>query len=574
MPTIINNDKLAKNIFLKNKMITEEQASSIETMSIQSGENFEETLLNSGTLSEKDYYTCISKYFNIPFITVSEFPEEPVTIPLVNSKFLKQNFIFPLKLEGNTLHVAIRNPFDTDTIDNLSIITGYDVKTYLAPEEDIGEKLEEHYGSGSMEKIIEDIDEEELEVISTDEDEDVGHLMDMAREAPVIRLVNLLITRAVETGASDIHIEPFEDKLRVRYRIDGVLFDAESPPRSLQAAIISRIKIMAELNIAERRLPQDGRIKLKVGRKKVDFRVSTVPTQYGESVVMRILDRESAFLTLTQLGFPEKTLRKFEHLIKLPHGIILITGPTGSGKTTTLYAALDKINNIDKKIITIENPVEYELSGVNQIQVKPSIGLTFANGLRSIVRQDPDIIMVGEIRDYETAEIAVQSALTGHLVFSTLHTNDAAGAITRLQDMGVESFLASSVMEGIMAQRLVRILCPECKEPFEFTPKMQANLSVRDKISDIITIYREKGCEACKYTGYKGRTGIYELLMVDDDIRKLILEKAPSNIIKQAAMSKGMLTLREDGWEKVKEGITTLEEVFRVTQDEYIENGF
>ncbi|MBU1626767.1 type II secretion system ATPase GspE [bacterium] len=571
MPVIINNNKLAKIIFLKNNLITLEEAASIEVMSDQSGENFEETLLNSGTLSEKDYYNCISNYLNIPYITAEEFPNEPYTIPEISSKFLKQNFIFPLKIEDNVLHVAVRNPFDTDIVDNLSLVTGYEIKIYLASEEDIGERLEAHYGSGSMEKIIEDIDQEELELISVDEDEDVGHLMDMAREAPVIRLVNLLIARAVETGASDIHIEPFEDKLKVRYRVDGVLFDAESPPRSLQAAVISRVKIMAELNIAERRLPQDGRIKLKVARKKVDFRVSTIPTQYGESVVMRILDRASAFYSLTELGFPVKTQSKFEHLIKLPHGIILITGPTGSGKTTTLYAALDKINTVDKKIITIENPVEYELSGINQIQVKPSIGLTFANGLRSIVRQDPDIIMVGEIRDSETAEIAVQSALTGHLVFSTLHTNDAASAITRLQDMGVESFLVSSVIEGIMAQRLVRVLCKNCREPYEFTPKMQENLGVRDKISDNIILYKEKGCENCKFTGYKGRSGIYELLMISDDIRKLVLEKAPANIIKQTAMSKGMFTLREDGWEKVKKGLTSLEEIFRVTQEEFVE---
>jgi general secretion pathway protein E len=572
MPVLINNVNLAKKIFLKSNIISSEELSNIETMAVQSGEKFEETLINSGVLSEKDYYGAISNYLDVPFLSSEDFPEDPISLTQVNTKFLKQNFIFPLKLEDGVLHIAVKNPFDVDAISCIALATGYKIKIYFASEEVLIEKLEAHFGSGSMEKIIEDIAEEELELISLDEDEDVNHLMDMAREAPVIRLVNLLIARAVESGASDIHIEPFEDRLRVRYRIDGVLFDAESPPRILQAAVISRVKIMAELNIAERRLPQDGRIKLKVANKKVDFRVSTVPTQYGESVVMRILDRASAFYTLPQLGFPEKTLKKFEHMIKLPHGIVLITGPTGSGKTTTLYAALDKINTIDKKIITIENPVEYELSGINQIQVKPNIGLTFANGLRSIVRQDPDIIMVGEIRDFETAEIAVQSALTGHLVFSTLHTNDASSAITRLQDMGIESFLASSVIEGIMAQRLIRVLCPSCREPVIFTPKMQSSVGVRQKIKDDITIYRAKGCENCKDTGYKGRTGIYELLLVDDDIRKLILEKTPSNLIKQVAMTKGMDTLREDGWEKVAAGISTLEEVFRVTQEEFVEN--
>ena len=365
--------------------------------------------------------------------------------------------------------------------------------------------------------------------------------------------------------ASDIHFEPFEKDFKVRYRIDGVLHHAESPPNRLQTAIISRVKIMAKMDIAERRLPQDGRIKLKIGEKEIDFRVSTIPTLYGESLVMRILDRESLVLDFVKLGFPDDILSEWTELISQPYGMVLVTGPTGSGKTSTLYTTLDKINSSECKIITLEDPVEYQLHGVNQIHIAPKIGLTFANGLRSIVRQDPDIILVGEIRDHETAEIAIQSALTGHLLFSTLHTNDAAGAITRLLDMGVENFLLSSTILGILAQRLVRVNCQNCKETVEPDPKLIQSMRLTPEQIDNVEFMQGRGCEQCRNTGYKGRTAIFEYLPVDDDIRREINASSSTEIIKKVAIRKGLRTLRQDGWEKVKAGITTISDVLRVT---------
>src|SRR5439155_446484 len=397
-------------------------------------------------------------------------------------------------------------------------------------------------------------------------DEDVNHLRDMAFEAPVVRVVNLLIENAIDAEASDIHVEPFEDTLRVRYRIDGVLFDQEAPPRRLQAAVTSRIKLMAEMNIAERRLPQDGRIRVTLRGRRVDIRVTTIPTVLGESIVMRLLDRSSVFLALEKLGFAPGTLRHFESLIKRPHGIVLVTGPTGSGKTTTLYGALDKINLPDRKIITVEDPVEYQLKGVNQIPVKPKIGLTFATGLRHIVRQDPDVILIGEIRDLETAEIAIQAALTGHLVFSTLHTNDAPGAITRLQDMGVEPYLVASVLEGVLAQRLVRRICTACRVPD--TPNAADLEALGIEGTSGRPLYRGRGCDECRGTGYRGRTGIYELFPISEDARSLILKRAPSRDIRRYAIEAGMVTLRMDGWLKACESVTTVEEILRVTQED------
>jgi general secretion pathway protein E len=398
-----------------------------------------------------------------------------------------------------------------------------------------------------------------------EEEEDVGHLKDLASEAPIIRLVNLFITRAVESRASDIHIEPFEDELKVRYRIDGVMHETESIPKKLQAAVVSRVKIMAKLNIAERRLPQDGRIRLRVGQTEVDLRVSTIPILHGESVVMRILLKEGTMTDLTMLGFPEKTFMTFGSLITKPYGIILVTGPTGSGKTTTLYGALERLNAPDKKIITVEDPIEYQIKGINQIQVKPKIDLNFANTLRHIVRQDPDIIMIGEVRDLETAEIAIQSALTGHLVFSTLHTNDAPSAITRLLDMGVENFLLSSTVTAILAQRLVRVICPSCREldPSGTDREAVANVGIGGDVQ----LYRGRGCEKCANTGFFGRRGIFELLVVTDDIRKMILRNADAKEIRQTARGEGMQVLIEDGVQKIKDGVTTLSEVLRVTQE-------
>ncbi len=502
----------------------------------------------------------------IHYLKPEELPKVPIVLEGLASRFIRENRVIPLELKNNVLKVLMANTEDKATIDALRVATSADIIVYVTDLTVVDEYISRFYGqeSQNINRIIEDIGERGLEFLK-EEEEDIGYLKDLASEAPIIKLVNLFITRAVEGRASDIHIEPFEDELKVRYRIDGVLHDIESVPKKLQAAIVSRIKIIAKLNIAERRLPQDGRIRIKIDEKEIDIRVSTIPVLYGESVVMRLLDRESVVIDLNILGFSPRTLSAFDQLIKKPNGIILVTGPTGSGKTTTLYGALDKINSPDKKIITVEDPVEYQLKGVNQIQVKPQIGLNFANTLRHIVRQDPDIIMIGEIRDLETAEIAIQSALTGHLVFSTLHTNDAPSAITRLLDMGVENFLLSSTIRGILAQRLVRVICMDCKERDPSTvDKEQLNiLGIRGDS----TLYRGKRCEKCAFTGYFGRSGIFELLLVDDDIRTLILRNADSNQIREAARRHGMKTLLEDGAEKVKAGITTLSEVLRVTQE-------
>lgn len=503
----------------------------------------------------------------IQHLNPENLPKVPFVLNGISSRFIRENKIIPIELKNNILKVVMVNPEDTATIDALKVATSADVMVYTGDSKVLEEYISRFYGqeSQNINKIIEDIGERGFEFLK-EEEEDIGHLKDLASEAPIIKLVNLFITRAVESRASDIHIEPFEDELKVRYRIDGVLHDIESTPKRLQAAIVSRIKIMAKLNIAERRLPQDGRIRLKVGESEIDMRISTIPVLYGESVVMRILHKEGIVIDLDQLGFPSEILNTFNHLIKKPNGIILVTGPTGSGKTTTLYGALDKINSPDKKIITVEDPVEYQLKGVNQIQVKPQIGLNFTNTLRHIVRQDPDIILIGEIRDLETAEIAIQSALTGHLVFSTLHTNDAPSAITRLLDMGVENFLLSSTVRGILAQRLVRVICPPCKELDSSIVVDKEELKLLGIGSDI-SLYRGKGCEKCAFTGYYGRTGIFELLLIDDDIRKLILKNADSNQIRELAKKHGMRTLLEDGAEKIKAGITTFSEVLRVTQE-------
>jgi len=492
-----------------------------------------------------------------------KLPNVPIVIDGVSSRFLKENLIVPIEIKDTKVIVAMAEPDREDLIQSISFATGLKVEAISYDKVVLQEYIDRFYGKeATINKIIENIDQ-----LSYEEpiEEDISHLKDLASEAPIIKLVNLIITRAIESRASDIHIEPYEDELKIRYRIDGVLHDVESTPRRLQPAIVSRVKIMAKLNIAERRLPQDGKIRLKVLGKEIDMRVSTIPVLYGESVVIRLLNRESIFINLESLGFPEFALKEFNRLINLPYGIILVTGPTGSGKTTTLYAALDKINSPEKKIITVEDPVEYQLKGINQIQVKPQIGLNFANTLRHIVRQDPDIIMIGEIRDLETAEIAIQSALTGHLVFSTLHTNDAPSAITRLIDMGIEGYLLASTIKGVLAQRLVRVICPHCKQQDkEVTDEERKLLGIKPSIA----LYKGRGCEECVGTGYKGRTGIFELFLIDEDIRKLITKNVDTMILKKEAKNKGMKTLIEDGAEKIKQGITTIGEVLRVTQED------
>jgi len=524
-------------------------------------------LLDLGFVSEEEMLPYRSELLGIEVVQRKDFPKEPPPLGTLNLKYLRHAKVLPLAQTNGTLTVAMADPEDFYTCQGLQVATGLTIEPRLARERDILEGLDVAYGNGKGaeggEAAAGDADFEFL----SDDEEDVNHLRDLASEAPVIRFVNLLISRAVEQRASDIHIEPFENELKVRYRIDGVLHDVEAPQRRLTAAIVSRIKIMAKLNIAERRLPQDGRIKLRLMGKEIDLRVSTLPTLYGESVVLRILDRSSIVVNLNALGFPDDTLTQFEQLINRPYGMILVTGPTGSGKTTSLYGALDKINSPDKKIITIEDPVEYQLFGVNQIHVKPAIGLTFANGLRSIVRQDPDVIMVGEIRDFETAEIAVQAALTGHLVFSTLHTNDSAGAISRLLEMGVEDYLLASSLLGVLAQRLVRRVCTHCRHPVEMGPAVLRELGWSGEGAPP-TVFEGAGCEECSNTGYRGRSGIYELLLMNENIKQLVLKRASADVIRDLAVKQGMRTLREDGWRTVRGGVTTVAEVVRVTQEE------
>jgi len=541
-----------EQLLLEQGRIGPDDLRKVKRLQQERGERLERLLLDLGFISEEDLLPLLATYLGVETVPRREFPAAPVPLGNLNVKFLKHAKVMPLAQTNGTLRVAMADPADYYTIQALQVATGLAIEPRLARERDILEGLDAAYGNGgggdASASVSADADVEYL----SDDEEDVNHLRDLASEAPVIRLVNLLINRAVEQRSSDIHI-------------DGVLHDVETPARRLQAAIVSRIKIMAKLNIAERRLPQDGRIKLRLMGKEVDLRVSTLPTLYGESVVLRILDRSSIVVNLDSLGFPEDTLNQFNRLITKPYGMILVTGPTGSGKTTTLYGALDKINSPDKKIITIEDPVEYQLFGVNQIHVKPQIGLTFANGLRSIVRQDPDVIMVGEIRDFETAEIAIQAALTGHLVFSTLHTNDAAGAVSRLLEMGVEDYLLASSLLGVLAQRLVRRVCMKCRRPAEMAVEAMRELANGDAA---VRVYEGAGCEDCAHTGYRGRSGIFEFLLVNDAVRQLILKRSSADVIKETAVGLGMRTLRDDGWAKVRGGSTTVAEVVRVTQEE------
>ncbi len=510
----------------------------------------------------------LARRLGLPYVEAGAYPEAPGAGAAVSVKFLRRYRCLPLEAEGGRLSVAMADPTDAATLDAIRAWTGLEAVPVVGEEAEILEAVERLYGTGSttVQKILEDMGGGDVEVIAGPAEEDADHLRDLASEAPVIRLVNLLITKAAEAGASDIHFEPFEDRLIVRTRVDGVLHEVESPPKRLQAAIVSRVKLMAKMNIAERRLPQDGRIRVRVGERGIDIRVSTVPTVFGESLVLRLLDRSRVFLDLAGLGFVGPDFARFERLIARPHGMVLVTGPTGSGKTTTLYAVLDRLNSPEKKIVTVEDPVEYQLTGVNQIQVHPKIGLTFAAGLRSIVRQDPDIILVGEIRDRETADIAVQSALTGHLVFSTVHTNDAAGAVTRLEDMGVEGFLIASAVMGIMAQRLVRRVCPDCAAPAAPDPALLRTLGA--DAGDAAGYRAGAGCENCSHTGFRGRIGIFELLVLDDRIRALVLSHASASAIRDAAVAAGMRTMRRDGLDKAARGLTTPAEVLRVTQED------
>ena len=522
-------------------IITADQLKQAQAEEKRQGTRLRQAIVKLGFMAEDDLVAFVSDKLGIPRIELGNYLIDPKIAELVPEALARKYMAIPVLKIGNRLTCAMVDPWNIFALDEMRMKTGLTIEPAVATEAEIKKSLEQYYGAkGSMEDLIKTIDADKLG-IKEGEEIDTKKLQGIVEEPVVIKLVNLIVVKAVKEGASDIHIEPEESALKTRFRVDGMLHEVSSPPKHLQSAIISRIKIMANLDIAERRKPQDGRFSIKMEGRGIDVRVSCVPTIFGENVVLRLLDVASALLTLEKLGFSKDTREKFEKLIKRPHGIILVTGPTGSGKTTTLYAALDKINTVEKHIITVEDPVEYRLEGIRQIQINPKVELTFANGLKSILRQDPDVIMVGEMRDFETAEIAIQAALTGHLVFSTLHTNDAPGAVTRMVDMGVEPFLVSSSIIGVLAQRLVRVPCKGCNG---------------------------KGCDKCMKTGYKGRVGIYELMPVNEEIRNLIIAKRPTDEIRKKALESGMVPLKQDGDEKIKDGLTTKEEVARATQEE------
>lgn len=527
-------------------------------------ESLPQLLVKLGVCSELDVADAYVESGQFEKIIAEQYPLERQLPENISLRFLKQYHVIGLANE-DAIEVAMMDPEDQFVVDALQLATGKHVTPKVGLLSEIDAALDVQYGEGrsQVDKVVDDLDMDDIA------DEDLEHLKDLASEAPIIKMVNLIMQRAIETRASDIHIEPFEQSLKVRLRVDGVLKAIDAPSVKSTAAVISRIKIMAKLNIAERRLPQDGRIKIQMLGKELDLRVSTIPTMYGESVVIRLLDKDNTVLDFTELGFAGKHLDQFLDALSQPHGIILITGPTGSGKSTTMYAALKQLNTSERKIITVEDPVEYQMEGINQIQAKPQIGLTFAAALRSIVRQDPDVIMIGEMRDLETARIAVQSALTGHLVLSTLHTNDAAGGVTRLLDMGLEEYLLTSTVNGILAQRLVRKLCPVCKQAYHPPAELVEDLQFRRFIpTGDIVFYKPVGCSLCSDMGYRGRLAIIEFLPMTDPIRKLIMTHAEAGVIQKLAIAEGMSTMYENGLVKVAQGITTLEEVLRVTTAE------
>jgi general secretion pathway protein E len=528
---------------------------------------FGQVLVKLGLVSEQDVAAALAGQLSIALLTPADYPEEPIRLEGVAQDFLLSNAVVPVAVTDSVITFGATVPQDTFLRKALGMALDKPIVISLGLDTDINKALQLYTKLGQDEEGESGGDDQ---FGGQSDDEFIEHLKDLASEAPVIRLVNQLIHRAVDMGASDIHIEPFEDGLQLRYRVDGVLQDYPDPPAgSLGAAIASRIKLLSQMNIAERRLPQDGRIMTRVKGHEIDLRVSTIPTVHGESIVMRVLDRESIRLSLASMGFSADTLKRYQSLLARPHGVLLVTGPTGSGKTTTLYASLASLDSESLKIITVEDPVEYQLAGVNQIQVQAQIELNFARALRAILRQDPDIIMIGEMRDTETAQIGVQSALTGHLVLSTLHTNTASSAITRLEDMGIERYLITSSVNGVLAQRLVRTLCKQCKQPHELGADDIEQTGMRRFVQgDTQRVYRAVGCDACMHTGYAGRTGIHELFVLDSEMHRVIMSGADATLLHAAARRQGMVTLYEDGLRKVVEGVTSLEEVLRVTHDQ------
>jgi len=554
---------------VRHNVITPEQLDLGIKEQMKNAGELGQTLVKLGFATEQDILPIVAKQIGFPYIKLKDIHILPEVIKKIPTKVVYHYKILPVKTKGNTIVVAMSDPLDIHIIDDIKLVLGCEIEPILAGPKDIEDALKQYYGIGAetVEKMVAEEDGMKLEApkVAT---EDIEKL---AEDASIIKFVNQVLLEAFKDRATDVHIEPFENELRIRYRIDGVLYKINVPPmiKRFHSAIVSRIKVMANLNIAEHRFPQDGRIVVKVRGKELDLRVSILPSYYGETVNVRLLTVSNVLRGLTSLGLLDEDLKILEGIIKRPHGILLVTGPTGSGKTTTLYACLNILNSADRKIITIEDPIEYQLQGINQIQIQPKIGFTFASGLRSMLRHDPDVMMVGEIRDAETAEVTIRSALTGHFVFSTLHTNDAAGAITRLIDMGTEPYLIASSVECIIAQRLVRIICPNCKTRTEPKKELLKEIGIGNLPSDTV-LYEGKGCDKCKHSGYIGRTGIYEILTITDSIRELIMQKVPANIIKHKALEEGMRTLRMDGWQKVAMGLTTISEVLKVTQEEQV----
>ncbi len=562
-------------LLTKASLISQDQLKEALKLQKETGGKLGETLIKLGFVSEEDITECLSQQFGVPSISLVHFEIDPSVIKLIPADVARKYNILPVNKTGATITIAMADPTNVFAMDDIKFMTGYNVEPVVASELGIKSAIDNYYGTTSsleLKKVMEDLQQSEsadLEVLEEEEDMDMAALADSAEEAPVVKLVNLILTDAIKRGASDIHIEPYEKEFRVRFRIDGTLYEIMNPPLKLKDAITSRMKILAKLDISEKRLPQDGRIKLKMKlndkNKELDFRVSVLPTLFGEKIVMRLLDKDNLRLDMTKLGFEPESLVRFEEAIFKPWGMVLVTGPTGSGKTNTLYSALSKVNSPEVNIMTAEDPVEFNLPGINQVQMKESIGLNFAATLRSFLRQDPNIILVGEIRDFETAEIAIKAALTGHLVLSTLHTNDAPSTINRLMNMGIEPFLVATSVQLIAAQRLARRVCGNCKEPVEISPQALMNIGFKKEEVGTFTVYKGRGCDKCNSTGYKGRVGLIEVMGIDDTIRELILSGGTAIDIKKRAAENGMISLRRSGLIKIKDGVTTIEEVVRET---------
>ncbi len=562
------NNRLGEEL-VKNALISPEQLLEAQETQKANGSRLGTQLVKLGYMTEKQLVEFLSQQYGVPPILLNEVSPEPDVVKLIPLGVVQKYMAIPFERNGSVLKVAMTDPTNIFAIDDLKFLTGYSIEVYVTSEESLKWAIDHFYDqSATLDDALNEIEGEkgEVEIADTSDEVSVGDLEKEADQAPVIKLVNLILVDAIKKGASDIHIEPYEKFLRIRYRLDGILYEVMKPPLRLKNAIVSRLKIMSKLDIAERRLPQDGRIKLKIqGGKEVEFRVSVLPTLFGEKVVLRLLDKSNLQLDMTKLGFEEEALKKFKEAIYKPWGMVLVTGPTGSGKTTTLYSALSELNKTECNISTAEDPVEFDLPGINQVHMHEEIGLTFASALRSFLRQDPDIIMVGEIRDFETAEIAIKAALTGHLVLSTIHTNDAPSTINRLLNMGIEPFLVASSVNLIVAQRLARKICPKCKVEDDIPKETLIQMGMDSDEASRTVCYRGKGCPDCGNTGYKGRIALYEVMPVDDSIKELILMGASASEIKKEAIKCGMKTLRQSGLTKISEGVTTVSEVMRTT---------